>query len=538
MSSHNTQHNEDYRFGSARWAESDDIARAGMFGNAGLPIGYFDNRLLRFDSDAPRLTIGGAGSGKLRDILGYALCMPCDMSMAVLDPRGELWEISWPLLAAQGIYGYNWDPYKITGLCHSINPLEHLTPDNPMLFADIVRLVRALLPLSQSASGKYFELTAQNVLAAQILHEVLAFGKIDFPRLHELIHIIEGDLSAWADVLESMLGRPERFLRSAASVIMTRQQDAPKEFSAVMGEIYANMVWLNDDKIRACLKAGDGSLFELVDGKRPVRIHFTVPGDLLEFCSPILRVFFDSIMAIKARRRAARHILLLIDEAAMLGKNFSALQSAFTYGRGTGLVTWAIFQDLGQIEANFGRAGIQTFLGSAAMRQFFGVRDHMTANIVAQMAGYQTLEYDDEGRQAEAEHQMMQNIHAIMDGSDPFESARAFEHHRQSSQRRSKIRRFLIDPAEVMAMPEDEMIAFISGKDIPPIRANKYPYFERLKAGSFYPNSNHPPIDRLRVKTLWGHKLLRVSRVSVPAKYAHFPQYACGFALQIEGQIL
>jgi type IV secretion system protein VirD4 len=172
------------------------------------------------------------------------------------------------------------------------------------------------------------------------------------------------------------------------------------------------------------------------------------------------------------------------------------------------------------------------------MRQFFGVRDHMTANVVSQMAGYETLEYDDEGRQAQAEHQMMQNIHAIMDGADPFENARAFDYHRQSSQRRSKIRRALIDPAEVMAMREDEAITFIAGKNLPPIHHNKFPYFERLKAGQFYPNSNHPPIDRIRVKSMFGHKTLSVRRVSVPAKYAHFPQYDCGYALQIEGQAM
>jgi len=108
--------NEEFRYGSARWADYDELVRAGMFDRAGLPIGYFDNRLLRFESDAPRLTIGGAGSGKLRDILGEVLCRPCDLSMAILDPRGELWEISWPLLAAQGIYD-----------CHfPILPLENI----------------------------------------------------------------------------------------------------------------------------------------------------------------------------------------------------------------------------------------------------------------------------------------------------------------------------------------------------------------------------------------------------------------------------
>ena len=129
----------------------------------------------------------------------------------------------------------------------------------------------------------------------------------------------------------------------------------------------------------------------------------------------------------------------------------------------------------------------------------------------------------------------MQNIHAIIAGADPFEHARAFDYFRQSSQRRSKIRRALIDPAEVMAMNEDEAISFVSGKNLPPISHNKYPYFERLRAGQFYPNSNHPPIDSIRVKSKFGHKTLAVRRVSVPAKYAHFPQYICGHALQIEG---
>jgi len=92
------------RFGEARWAIGYDISRAGLFKEGGLPFGYFQNSLIRFDSDAPRITVGGAGSGKLRDLLGHVLTLPCQMPMAVLDPRGELWDISMPTLAAQSIY--------------------------------------------------------------------------------------------------------------------------------------------------------------------------------------------------------------------------------------------------------------------------------------------------------------------------------------------------------------------------------------------------------------------------------------------------
>lgn len=524
------------RFGNARWADEDDLANAGCFRDEGLPFGFYDNRLLKFHSDSPRVTIGGAGSGKLRDILGYVLCLPCTMPMAILDPRGELWDISVGTLAAQNIYGYSWDPYGVGDVSHSINPLDHLTPDSRTLFPEVVRLVRTILPLSKSANGKYFELTAQNILIALILHEVKTKGGIDFPRLYELIHMIESDLESWVKVLESMLSSDMRFLSSAAEVIMRRQQDVPKEFSAIMGEIYAYTMWLSDEYVRDSLKGGDASLQEMVDpslnGGRIPRFHFKVPAAFLDQCASILRVFFDTIMILKARHRGSKQILLLIDEAAQLGK-FDSLQSAFTYGRGSGAITWAIFQSISQIEENYGRAGIQTFLSSAAMRQFFGVRDITTANIVSQMCGFETLEYDDYGRQADADHHMMGQINALLDGADPFETAQHMAHYQEASVRRSKIRRELIAGSEVLGISEDEAITFLSGKNLPPIFHNKYPYYERLEAGQFYPNPNHPPINQITVRGFWGKKIIPVRRISIPANMRHFPQYQSGTMLVV-----
>jgi len=524
------------RFGNATWADGDALARAGCFRDDGLPFGYFNNRLMRFHSDSPRVTIGGAGSGKLRDILGYVLCLPCQMPMAILDPRGELWDISVGTLAAQGIFGYSWDPYQVGDVSHSINPLDHLKPNNRTLFPEVVHLARTLLPLSKSANGKYFELTAQNILIALILHEVRTKGGINFPRLYELIHMIESDLERWADVVESMLDSDMQFLRTAATVLMIRQQDTPKEFGAVMGEIYAYTIWLSDEHVRNSLKGGDASLQEMVNpslnGGHIPRFHFKVPAAFLDQCGSILRVFFDTIMILKERHRGSRQILLLIDEAAQLQK-FDSLQSAFTYGRGSGAVCWAIFQSTSQIEEHYGRAGVQTFLSSAAMRQFFGVRDITTANVVSQMCGYETLEYDDYGQQADADHHMMGQINALLDGADPFETAQHMVHFQDASVRKSKVRRELIAPSEVLGMAEDEAITFLSGKNLPPIFHNKYPYYERLDAGQFYPNPHHPPINQIQVSGFWGKKILPVRRISVPANMRHFPQYQSGSMLVV-----
>jgi type IV secretion system protein VirD4 len=77
--------NEEYRFGSAAWAEREEIEAAGLFRAHGLQIGYCDQRPLYLDGDAPLITIGGAGSGKLRDLLAYVVCKSVGQRMVILD---------------------------------------------------------------------------------------------------------------------------------------------------------------------------------------------------------------------------------------------------------------------------------------------------------------------------------------------------------------------------------------------------------------------------------------------------------------------
>ena len=162
------------------------------------------------------------------------------------------------------------------------------------------------------------------------------------------------------------------------------------------------------------------------------------------------------------------------------------------------------------------------------MRQFFGTRDNTTANIISQMCGYETLEYDDAGRQAEADHHMMGQINALLDGADPFETAQHMAHYQAASSRKNKMRAALIEPSDVLNMYENEAITFLSGKNMPPIFHNKYPYYERLEAGQFYPNPHHPPIDSIQVRGVWGKKMLPVHRLPVPANMCHFPQHKNG----------
>lgn len=127
--------NEHYRFGSAAWASGEEIRHAGLFGQFGPVLGYAHGRILRLNGDAPLITIGGAGSGKLRDLLAYNLCgvrgadghWRAPPRLFVNDPRGELAAISIHNQVRLGKAAYCINPYALHTLPQlRVNPWDAL----------------------------------------------------------------------------------------------------------------------------------------------------------------------------------------------------------------------------------------------------------------------------------------------------------------------------------------------------------------------------------------------------------------------------
>lgn len=534
-----TDFNEEYRFGSAHWANGSELRRAGLFNKNGPQVGYFNQKPIYLTGDAPMITFGGAGSGKMRDLLGYVMCLSQGQRMAVLDPRGELAAISTMAHTANGEYAYTWNPMGIAGLpSHSCNPLDILDINSANFHADCKFIAESLIPLTGSASGHYFEIRSREWLDSFLKHHVERFGRVSLPDLVRIINGIESDPTLWADFLTSMLASRFDSVRRTAGEMLAKQEDSPKEFGAILGELYAHTSFLNDPKLLESLDGKDFSLSALIDPAQVVKVFFNVPAEYLSLWSPILRLMFTVTMLYKSRHPARAPILLVVDEAGQLGK-FEALLRAFTFGRGAGIRAWAIFQDIGQVIRNFENSALQGFLGSAQMRQFFGVRDLETARLVSGMLGIETLSFDDPLPQAEASMRKKDLVKAMLNGGDPFELAHQLQHYGQASEHRTKQQRSLMTADEILALPEDEQILFISGKNLPPILANKYPYFSGTArnemVGRYLPNPYHPPVDSVQVSTWLGQKSLPVITEPVPQVFRAFPQYSNGSWSYVQG---
>lgn len=523
----------DTRFGSARWAEEEDIARAGLW-NAGMPFGYFEGRLLRYNGDSPRILLAGSGSGKFTSMLTLPLCLPNAQNICMHDPKGEGWAVTTYRLAEQGIRAYNWNPKRLNGQpSHSINPLDHLTPDSPNLFTDISTLCESLLPFSGGGSAKFFELSSRSVLSALMIHHVRTQGRISFVDVFSILNTIVGPIGPWVDLLEAMQNSSDPYVSTKGHAIAQEALDAPKQWAAIVAELNAYMNWLNDPQLRESLRGGDMSLSEMIGGRYPVRLHLSEPGDLAAFFAPIIRVFFDVLITLKSRAPQAPSIMLIVDEAALLGR-FEALKRAMTFGRGAGIQTFPVLQDLGQLRDAFGPTGPQTFLGNSALQIWFGIQDYESAKYLSDAIGSTSLRYDDPRQQAEAAHQRNTQVTDYLHGGDPIEAARNYHHYSEVAGYHSTVRRPLITADEIMAMPRDEMIVILPGH--PPIRANRIPYFENPDlAGRYGPNPYHPPMNRVLVQGRWRSQTLSVRKIPVPRHLAHFPQYQNATTLQIEG---
>lgn len=533
---HSSDFNEEYRFGSAGWADECQMRSAGLFGSEGLPIGFYRGRLLRLPGDAPMITIGGAGSGKLRDIIGHVFGVLGQHSMIVLDPRGEIAATFMPALAHADIEGYLWNPYGLHGLPqHRCNPLDPIDPQAPTFHADCKLVARSLVAVTSRAEGKYFEQRACGWTEALIKRIAEAMGGASLPALMSVVNLIESGHPGWPDFVEGMTRSAFDDVRRTAGEMLTKQQDSPREFGSIMGELYASLSALDDPTLATSLGTANFSMASLCGAGPPKIVFLMLPAEYLHQCSAVLRLMFTASMLYKSRAPGSRRLVMLIDEAAQLG-SFPALQQLYTYGRGIGIRPWTFWQDVGQIVTNFGPTGVPAFMGSSQMRQFFGVRDYQTAQLISNMLGTETLEYDDARMQEAARLQKRQAVQRVLGGEDMLTAMMDAAHYAKAAQMRTKQARKLRTEDEILSLDGDRQILFIAGNEPLCIEADKQAYFARPEmAGLYLPNPYHPPYDTVPIKTRWGTKSARIANAPVPPRFASYAQYQNGMMAYVEG---
>lgn len=531
--------NENFRFGSAGFATTREIADAGMFKETpdALLIGFDGNKQIWYSGAGGLLMVAGARGGKLATILGYNLChgIAGGINFVTLDMKGELAAISRDQTPDKK-YCIYWNAQALHDLPqHRINPVDYMRADSPSLVSDIKVYCENMIVTSGGTNSAYFEGRAREFLEGIIVTLVKRDGVLTLPALYEAINLIPTDGDAWLDLAWEMnqSGYPLS-VRVEEEIATARGQDGSGGgFQGILGELFRAFACLSDPALMASVSPPyHFSFADLCEDDRRWQVYLCPPAEFVSAWSPVIKSMFVAGMIYKSRKPSAPSQTWVLDECAQLSK-FPLVTKLFTYGAGIGVRPWAIYQSSDQMK----QTGInaETIIpSSAAVRSYFTVRDLPSAQLVSRMLGAETLEYDDELQQSRARMAKRQAVQAMIMGGDPFSAAMQASHHSQASQHRSTMQRWLRTPDEVLNMPVDKQ--FIFADALPgAIYADRKPYYEQaFMAGRFHPNpyhqsEDHPDRATVRVKTRFGYKWLPIIAGPVPRAFANYPQYMSGF---------
>lgn len=523
--------NARFRFGSAGFATAHDFAQTHMLDQNpdSLMIGFFGSKPIWHHGAGGLLLTAGARSGKLRDILAYNICAGIyNETLLILDMKGELAYVSQNQTQDNKFCIY-WNPAGLHGLPqHRANPVDYIHINNPNLVSDVKVFCVNMIAPSGSPQGEYFERRAQEFLEAIILTLVKLNGYLTLPDLYQTINLIPGGGDEWLDFAYEMNQSGFAISVRVEEEIANSRDSQSNGFQGILGELFKAFSSLSDPTLMESVSPPfDFSCKQLCEGAQKYHFYMMPPAEFIDAWSPVIKAHLVAAMVYKSRAPQASRQTWILDECAQLNK-FPLVTKLYTYGAGIGIRPWAVFQSNDQMKA-LGQNAENIILSSAQTQIYFGVRDIGTALSISRMIGSQTLEYFSDAQRIKLETAKRQAVQSFINGGDPMSAAIQYRQHKEQAAIPEKQQRLLRTPEEILNTPDDKAYIFTDALQ-KPIYANRKPYYEqRFMAGRYHPNPYHPPIDRVRVKTVIGHSWNDVIREPVPSRYSHYPQYKDGY---------
>jgi type IV secretion system protein VirD4 len=265
--------------------------------------------------------------------------------------------------------------------------------------------------------------------------------------------------------------------RDLAGTLMEQHEET---FSGVYGNANRDARWLSTSAY-ADLVSGGGEgatpalrTADLVRGGTTVFLQIPLP--VLLTTPAVGRVLVGALLnaAYQADGAVTGRILFLLDEVARLGY-MQLIEQARDAGRKYGITLLLLYQSLGQLVAQWGREGKQTWYDSTAWQLFAAVQDWDTARELSAMCGeygvVSTSTGDTEGNQSRG---------AVSASSS---SGR--------SENRSEVKRALIKPDELRSDTRSDE-AFVLVRGAKPLRCGRALWFRRPEwAGLVQANRFH-----------------------------------------------
>ena len=439
-------------YGSARWANADEVKAAGLLGPDGVMLGRLDGEYLRHNGPEHVLCFAPTRSGK-----GVGLVVPSLLtwpgSCIVHDIKGENWSLTAGLRARFGRV-LLLDPTNTASSAY--NPLLEVRRGEWEV-RDVQNVADVLVdPEGSLERRNHWEKTSHSLLVGTILHVLYAEtdktlgGVASF--LSDPRRPIETTLVAMMTTPHLGKKGPHPVVASAARELLNKSDN---ERSGVLSTAMSFLGLYRDPVVAQVTRRCDWRIADIAAEEKPTTLYLVVPPSDISRTKPLIRLILNQIGRrltedLNATNRRHR-VLLMLDEFPALGR-LDFFESALAFMAGYGLKSFLIAQSLNQIEKAYGANN--SILDNCHVRVSFATNDERTAKRVSDALGTAT---EMRAMKNYAGHRLSPWLGHLMVS-------------------RSETARPLMTPGEVMQLPATDEIVMVAGA--PPIRAKKARYFE------------------------------------------------------------
>ncbi|WP_374527030.1 conjugal transfer protein TraG [Novosphingobium sp.] len=438
-------------YGTARWADRQEIKAAGLFDDKGVVLGQFNNEYLRHDGPEHVLCFAPTRSGK-----GVGLVIPTLLtwpgSAIVHDIKGENWTLT---------AGYRssfsrvllFDPTNSASAAY--NPLLEVRR-GVCEVRDVQNVADVLVdPEGSLEKRNHWEKTSHSLLVGAILHVLYAepdktlAGVAAF--LSDPKRSFESTLAAMMMTPHLGEGGVHPVVASAARELLNKSEN---ERSGVLSTAMSFLGLYRDPVVAQVTRRCDWRIADLIDAKRPATLYLVIPPSDISRTKPLIRLLLNQLgrrlteeLAPDAKRQ---RVLIMLDEFPALGR-LDFFESALAFMAGYGMKAFLIAQSLNQIEHAYGQNN--AILDNCHVRVCFATNDERTAKRVSESLGTAT---ELRAMKNYAGHRLSPWLGHLMISKS--ETARA-----------------LLTPGEIQELPVTDEIVMMAGTH--PIRAKKAQYY-------------------------------------------------------------
>jgi type IV secretion system protein VirD4 len=444
-------------YGSARWAEHEEIAKAGLTRPVGVFLGKTagkDADYLRHEGPEHVMAFAPTRSGK-----GVGLVVPSLLSWpgsaVIHDIKGENWSLTsgWRSRFSH---------------CLLFNPTDAKSAAyNPLLevrrgmheVRDVQNIADILVdPEGALERRNHWEKTSHALLVGAILHVLYA---AEDKTLRGVANFLSDPACPFEVTLYRMMttghlgDTVHPVVASAAREVLNKSDN---ERSGVLSTAMSFLGLYRDPTVAEVTSRCDWRIADLISAAHPVSLYLVVPPSDISRTKPLIRLILNQVgrrltESLDGSDGITRRypLLLMLDEFPALGR-LDFFESALAFMAGYGLRAFLIAQSLNQIDKAYGPN--HSILDNCHVRIAFATNDERTAKRISEALGTAT---ELRAQRNYAGHRLAPWLGHLMVS-------------------RQETARPLLTPGEVMQLPPDDSLVMVSGH--PPIKAKKLRYYQ------------------------------------------------------------